>query len=153
EKRKLLVTTFIHNRPMLDAISQALSEFPPDPGFAVIQYCCPNDWGLYQVLNPSIGRIGPHPEILGFDYAGENWGQARHPFVQADFMARRLKEARTHSRRIAGLIGYVSWYGRRALGTFNEANIAAAARLAESPDLDPRVILTGWCERRFGGPA
>ena len=38
-----------------------------------------------------------------FDYAAENWGQGAHPFVQVDFMARRLREARARSPRIAGL--------------------------------------------------
>ncbi|GMU25075.1 MAG: hypothetical protein AMXMBFR13_51460 [Phycisphaerae bacterium] len=150
ERRKLLVTTFIHHPARLQAIAEALRRFPSHPDLAVVQYCCPNDWGLYEVLNPSIGRVGPHPEILAFDYAGENWGQGAHPFVQIEFMARRLRQARGLSPNIAGLAGYVAWYGRRALGTFNEANIYAGAALAADPDRDPHSILLAWCTQRFG---
>lgn len=149
ERRKLLVTTFIHHPARLQAIAEALRSFPSHPDLAVVQYCCPNDWGLYELLNPAIGQVGPHPEILAFDYAGENWGQGAHPFVQVEFMARRLQQARRLSPRITGLAGYVAWYGRRALGTYNEANIHAGAGLAAEPDRDPRSILLEWCTQRF----
>jgi hypothetical protein len=150
EHRKLIVATFIHNLPMLEAIAEVLRALPADPDFAVMQYCCPNDWGLYELINPSLGRVGPHPEILAFDYAAENWGQGVYPFVHVDFMVRRLREARARSRNIAGLAGYVSWYGRRSLGSFNEANIYAGTALTRSPDRDGADILHEWCAKRFG---
>lgn len=150
EKRKLLVTTFIHRPHKLEAIAEALRGIPPDPGLAVIQYCCPNDWGLYELVNPSLGRVGPHPEILAFDYAAENWGQGAHPFVQVEFMARRVREARAGGANLAGLAGYVAWYGRSALGTFNEASIHAGAALAKDPERDGGEILREWCAARFG---
>ena len=151
ENRRFMVGTFIHNPRMLEAIAEALREFPPHPDFAVLQYCCPNDWGLYAILNPSIGRVGPHPEILGFDYNAENWGQSVQPFVQVDFMARRVREARARSARFAGIAGWTAWYGHRTLiGTFNEANVHAGAELAANPERDPGDILREWCVRRFG---
>ena len=115
EHRKMLVTTFIHSQEMLDAVAEALRSFPPDPDFMVVQYCCPNDWGLYALTNPSIGRVGPHPEVLGFDTCAENWGQGAHPFIQSEFMARRLREARQRGGNIVGLAGYVAWWSRSAL--------------------------------------
>jgi hypothetical protein len=150
ERRKLLVTTFIHRLERLEAIAEALRSLPPHPDLAVLQYCCPNDWGLYELVNPSLGRVGPHPEILGFDYAAENWGQGVHPFVHVEFMADRLREARRRSDRIAGLAGYVSWYGRSVLGTFDEANVYAGKALAETLDRDGSEILQAWCMNRFG---
>jgi len=45
ENRKLLVTTFIHHPERLNAITEALREIPPHQNLAVVQYCCPNDWG------------------------------------------------------------------------------------------------------------
>lgn len=154
EHRKFLMGTFIHSLPMLDAISQVLREIPPDPDFSVLQYCCPNDWGLYAIFNPSIGRVGPHPEILGFDYNGENWGESVYPFVHVDFMAERLREARARSKNIVGVAGWTSWYEHRTLiGTYNEANVFAGVALAENPDRDPKEILRTWCAKRFGEPA
>jgi len=150
EHRKMMVTTFIHSREMLDAVAEALRSFPPDPGFMVVQYCCPNDWGLYVLTNPSIGRVGPHPEVLGFDTCGENWGQSAHPFIQSQFMARRLREARQRGANIVGLAGYVAWWSRTALGTLNEANVYTAQTLLRSPDREGRDILREWCVRRFG---
>ena len=47
ERRKMLVTTFIHSKEMLDALAEALRSFAPDPSFMIVRYCCPNDWGLY----------------------------------------------------------------------------------------------------------
>ncbi len=154
EHRKFMVGTFIHSLPMLEAISQALREFPPDPDFAVLQYCCPNDWGLYDIFNPSIGRVGPHPEILGFDYNGENWGESVYPFIQVDFMVQRLREARARSANIVGVAGWTAWYEHRTLiGTFNEANVYAGAQVAVHPDRDPQEILRDWCANRFGDEA
>ncbi len=150
ERRKMMVTTFIHSREMLDALAEALRSFPPDPDFMVVQYCCPNDWGLYMLTNPSIGRVGPHPEVLGFDTCAENWGQGSHPFVQSEFMARRFQEARQRSGNVVGLAGYVAWWSRTALGTFNEANVYTAQALLRSPDRDGREILREWCAKRFG---
>ena len=153
ERRKLLVATFIHRPERLAAVAAALRGIPPHRDLSVVQYCCPNDWGLYELANPAIGQVGPHPEILAFDYAGENWGQGAHPFIQVDFMARRLRESLACGARVAGLAGYVAWYGRSALGTLNEANIAAAAALAADFSRDAREILHAWCEERFGAPA
>jgi hypothetical protein len=150
ERRKMMVTTFIHSKEMLDAVAEALRSFPPDPDFMVVQYCCPNDWGLYMLTNPSIGRVGPHPEVLGFDTCGENWGQGSHPFVQSEFMARRLREARQRGANITGLAGYVAWWSRSALGNLNEANTYTAQTLLGAPDRDGREILREWCAKRFG---
>ena len=118
-----------------------------------MQYCCPNDWGLYALLNPAIGKVGPHPEILGFDCAAENWGQGVHPFVQVEFMAQRLAEARQRSTNIVGICCWVSWYGRQALGTFNEASIYAGYALERQPTRPGPEILREWCARRFGPSA
>lgn len=150
EGRKLLVTTYCFSLETLETVAGVLRTFPAHPDFAVVQYCCPSDWGLCEVMNPSIGRIGPHPEILAFDYAAENWGIGAHPFIQVEFMVRRLREARERGANPAGLAGYVAWYGRSALGTFNEANIFAAAALAENPDRNADDILHEWCTQRFG---
>jgi hypothetical protein len=150
EHRKMLVTTFIHSKEMLDALAEALRSFPPDPSFMVVQYCCPNDWGLYRLTNPSIGRVGPHPEVLGFDTCAENWGQASHPFIQSEFMARRLREARERGGNIVGLAGYVAWWSRTALGTLNEANVYTARALLRSQGRDGRDVLHEWCAKRFG---
>ncbi len=150
EKRKMMVTTFIHNPKMLEATAEALRSLPPDPGFAVLQYCCPNDWGLYELVNPSIGRVGPHPEILGFDSCGENWGQGAYPFVQSAFMSQRLREARARSKNIAGLASYVAWTDHTALGNFNEANLYTCQALTRNPTRDGREILREWCAKRFG---
>ena len=153
EGRKLLVTTFIHRPERLEAVAEALRSVSPHEDFAVLQYCCPNDWGLYELENPAIGHVGPHPEILGFDYAAENWGQSTHPFIQVDYMARRLGAARERGAHIVGIAGYVAWYGRRALGTLNEANLYAAAALAQDPTCDAEHILLEWCTQRFGEQA
>lgn len=154
EHRRLVVTTFIHRPETLEAIAEACRGFPPDPEFWVLQYCCPNDWGCHATLNPAIGRCGPHPEILGFDYAAENWGRGAHAFVQTEFMARRLREARARNPNIAGLIGYVSWHTSPSIfGTFDEANIAAAGALCRDPGRDGGEILHDWCAKRFGEPA
>jgi hypothetical protein len=154
EKRRFMVGTFIHSKEMLDAVAEALRSFPPHPDFAVLQYCCPNDWGLYEIFNPSIGRVGPHPEILGFDYNSENWGQSTHPFIQVDFLARRLREALARSANLVGVAGWTAWYGHRTLiGTLNEANVYAGAALAARPDRDPGDILHEWCAKRFGDTA
>jgi hypothetical protein len=150
ERRRLLVTTFARDRQMLDAIASALRSIPPDSDLAVVQYCCPGDWGLYALVNPSLGRVGPHPEILGFDACGENWGQGSHPFVQSEWMASRLREARGRGANIAGLACAVGWEGRTALGTLNEANLYAARELLRSPERDGRSILREWCAHRFG---
>jgi hypothetical protein len=150
ERRKMMVTTFIHSKEMLEALAEALRSFPPDPDFMVVQYCCPNDWGLYVLTNPSIGRVGPHPEVVGFDTCAENWGQGSHPFIQSEFMARRLREARRRSGNIVGLAGYVAWWTRSALGTLNEANVYTTQALLRSPDRDGREILDEWCAQRFG---
>lgn len=153
EGRKLLVTTFVHRPERLEAVAEALRGIPPHEDFAVVQYCCPNDWGLYELANPSIGRVGSHPEILAFDYAAENWGQGAHPFIQVDFMTQRLRAAREHGANVIGLAGYVAWYGRSALGTLNEANVWAAAALAENSERDAGDILHEWCADRFGDNA
>ena len=153
ERRKLLVTTFIHRPERLQAVAEALRGVPPHEDLAVVQYCCPNDWGLYELTNPSIGHVSPHPEILGFDYAAENWGQGTHPFIQVDFIAQRLRAAREQGANVIGIAGYVAWYGRSVLGTLNEANVSAAASLAKNPERDPADILYEWCTERFGDSA
>jgi len=151
ERRKLAVATFIHRLPKLEAVCTALRSFPPHPDFAVLQYCCPSDWGLYALMNPAIGKVGGHPEILGFDYAAENWGQGAHPFVHADFMVRRFREARALGSRLVGIAGYVAWYGKSVLGTLNEANVWAGSVLAREPPAAD--LLHDWCGRRFGPEA
>jgi hypothetical protein len=151
ENRKFMVSTFIHNKLMLDAIAEALREIPPDPNVIVLQDCCPNDWGLYELANSSNGHMGPHPEIIGFDTCGENWGQGAHPFIQVEYMVRRMQQARADSKTIAGVAGFTGWLGgRSALGTLNEANVYACQALRASPDRDGRGISS--CRRRWDRP-
>lgn len=153
EDRQLLVATFTSSREMLNSVAEALRSFPPNPNFAVVHYCCPGDWGLYALTNPAIGHVGPHPEILGFDACGENWGQGSYPCIQAAFMATRLQAARLKSNRLIGVATCVGWGQNLAFGSLNEANLFAAQALAQSPERSGDDILREWSANRFGESA
>ncbi len=157
--RRLMVATFIHSPKKLNVLIQALRKIEPDPALSILQYSCPSDWGVLMVPNPAIGEVGAHPEILCFDYSGENWGQGSIPFCQADYMARQWNRAMKLDANIVGTAGYTSWYGRGAIDTINQVNIFAGCELAKglgrSGGQQPsgRQIVEHWIENRYGKEA
>ena len=148
--RRLIVTTFIHSPKKLEVVAEALRSMDPDPSLLVLQYSCPSDWGVLAIPNPIIGRVGKHPEIMCFDYCGENWGQSRIPFCQVHYMFEQWNRATGLGVNLAGTNGYTSWFDKTCLGTLNGVNVTAGRALALQTQQSPDQLLNSWIEERFG---
>ena len=148
--RRLIVTTFIHSPKKLEIVAEALRSMNPDPSLQVLQYSCPSDWGVLAIPNPTIGRVGKHPEIMCFDYCGENWGQGSIPFCQVHYMFEQWNRAAGLGVDLVGTNGYTSWFDKTCLGTLNEVNVAAGKALAAGSQQGPDQFLDSWIEERFG---
>ncbi len=148
--RRLIVTTFIHSPKKLEVVAEALRSMDPDPSLLVLQYSCPSDWGVLAIPNPAIGRVGNHPEIMCFDYCGENWGQSRIPFCQVHYMFEQWNRAAGLGVDLVGTNGYTSWFDKTCLGTLNDVNVAAGKALAMGSERSPDQLLSSWIEERFG---
>ena len=148
--RRLIVTTFIHSPKKLEVVAEALRAMDPDPSFQILQYSCPSDWGVLAIPNPTIGRVGNHPEIMCFDYCGENWGQSRIPFCQVHYMFEQWNRAARLGVHLVGTNGYTSWFDKTCLGTLNGVNVAAGRALALGTQQRPDQLLNSWIEERFG---
>ena len=148
--RRLIVTTFIHSPKKLEVVAEALRSMDQDPNLLVLQYSCPSDWGVLAIPNPTIGRVGNHPEILCFDYCGENWGQASIPFCQVHYMFEQWERAADLGVNLIGTNGYTSWLDKTCLGTLNGVNVAAGKALALRTHQAPGKFLNSWIEESFG---
>lgn len=150
--KRLLVSTFTNYYPMrLEALLRAIRRIPPSDHFAVLNWICPSDWGLFPVVNPAIGRVGGHPEVLNFDFSGENWGEGLLPLGQLDLVADRLRNAFARGAHVAGLSGFINWWiPQNVFGTPNEVNLFGAPRLLQNPEKDPAELYGEWLTLRYG---
>ncbi len=153
--KHFIISSFTNYYPeRLETLARAIRRFAPSPNFAVMNWICPSDWGLFRVLNPAIGHVGGHPEILNFDFSGENWGEGNVPLGQLDYVAERLHASLGRGANIAGLSAWVNWWiPQNVFGTPSEVNLYGLPLLLESPGTDPARLYEAWLERRYGKEA
>lgn len=151
----LIVCTMVNYYPdRLQTLLRAIRRIPHSDNFTVLNWVCPSDWGLFRVINPAIGNVGGHPEILNFDFSGENWGEGVLPLGQLDFVAERLRTALSRGANVAGISGFVNWWiPQNIFDTPSEVNLFGAPLLLENPGRDPAELYETWLERRYGEPA
>lgn len=150
--KRLLVCTFTNYYPRrLQTLLSAIRRIPHSDNFGVLNWICPSDWGLYRVINPAIGNVGGHPEILNFDFSGENWGEGVLPLCQLDLVAKRLRTARERGANLAGISGFVNWWiPQNIFDTPSEVNLFGAPLLFKNPDRSPQELYEVWLSRRYG---
>lgn len=155
QNKQLLVSTLTNYYPeRLEALIRAIRRVPPSSHFAVLNDSCPSDWGLIAVLNPAIGRVGGHREILNFDFSGENWGQSLVPLGELDHVADCFRKARARGANIAGVSGWVHWWiPQSVFGTPSEVNLFGMTRILEDADADPAELYQQWLGRKYGKAA
>ena len=106
--KKLLVSTFTKWKFQQENIIKAINLIEDDNYLIVGNWCVPSDWGLIKIINPAIGKFKNKPEVIFFDFCGENWGQGRIPFIQANVIKDRLKFAKDNVSNLKGISGFVS---------------------------------------------
>ncbi|MFC4252797.1 CehA/McbA family metallohydrolase [Sinimarinibacterium flocculans] len=151
--KDVYVRTFYHKGLEIPFLRAALAE--TQRPITVMTKSEPNDFAPYYPLNPLVADVGAHPQFLELDCAGEYWGRSTIPFVAAEYFAQRYRETREQfaagsEGRFIGSACRVDRYEHPALGTLNEANIDAQARLVQNPDTDWREILARFVSTRFG---
>lgn len=153
--KRLLICTMVNYYPeRLQTLLGAIRRIPHSNSFAVLNWICPSDWGLFRVINPAIGNVGGHPEILNFDFSGENWGEGILPLCELDFIAKRLRAALVRGANVAGISGFVNWWiPQNIFDTPSEVNLFGAPLLLENPGRDPRELYEQWLARRYGQAA
>lgn len=133
--KQVLVRTFFHKSVEAGPLASAMQE--TGRPIVVMSKAEPNDFEPYYPLNPLVGNIGNHPQILEFDAAGEYWGRGAIPFVASEYFTFRYWQAMQKADRtdtsIIGSTSRIDRYERSAMGTLNEANIYAQAYLSDTP--------------------
>ena len=156
--KKFILSTFTNRAYRLRDIQAGLKLVPPLSNFYVNQWVVPGDLGEYLVHNPIIGDIGGHPEIITFDFMGENLGQCQVPFCHVDYLKERWTDALKRSENIIGYNGWAlcSWnyhYQQKRpfiLNTPNEINAFTLSCLAENPYTKTDNIWQRWTARCAG---
>lgn len=153
--KRLIICTMVNYYPdRLQTLLRAIRHIPHSDNFAVLNWICPSDWGLFRVINPAIGNVGGHPEILNFDFSGENWGEGVLPLSQLDFFAERLRGSLARGANVAGISGFVNWWiPQNIFDTPSEVNLYGAPLLLENPGRDPKELYEAWLAKRYGEPA
>lgn len=150
--KQVYVRTFYHRYYEIEHLRQALEETTRP--VVVMSKSAPNDFEPYYPLNPLIGDIGPHDQFLELDCAGEYWGRGAIPFVAVEYFAQRYRESRDQfagaESRLIGSTCRVDRYEYSAIGTPNEANVAAQALFTQNPDQDWQTVLGHFIESHFG---
>lgn len=147
--RTLIVSTFSLMPHQMKAITDALKAIPSSEHLVVDNYICPGDWGRIHLLNPAIGEVGGHPELISFDYCGEVWGQSIIPLCQAQFLCNSWQTVMKKNPKVVGMAGYVSWTGN-AVGAPNESSIYTASRMTKESLNSPEQAVLDWASLRYG---
>ena len=150
--KQVYVRTFYHTPDEVDGLRLAMQE--TDRPVIVMSKSEPNDFEPYYPLNPLIGDVGDHPQILELDAAGEYWGQSKIPFVAGEYY--KLRFWQTNNKTEAGggsFIGStcrIDRYSHPAMGTLNEANIYVQTYLLNHPEAGWKDALGGFIQDRYG---
>ena len=112
------------------------------------------DFWRYNDFNPNIGRGGVD-QIIEFECSREYEGKGAFPNYLGELFAADMK--RIHDLGVRGI--WIWNFGGGGGGPklkndrWSRANIDAAVRLAEHPELDPRTVAEAWAAKEFGSKA
>ena len=107
----------------------------------------PQDWQVYYPLNPMIGDVGGNENAVEFDLGCEYWGCSKVPFAMVDYLGGRMHAMA--SKGISGVVVRAERGDDAALGTPNELNLYAMARLVKDADTAPDSIYADWLKQRY----
>jgi hypothetical protein len=112
------------------------------------------DFWRYNDFNPNIGRGGVE-QIIEFQCSREYEGKGAFPNYLGELFATDMRRIRE-----LGVRGVWIWnFGGGAAGPklkndrWSRANIDAAVRLRDNPELNPRAVAETWAAKEFGSSA
>lgn len=139
---------------------------------AAVRVMTKTDIGDFQQTdphNPLLGAFGDRMQVVEFDLCGEYLGRAWVPWCAPEYVAYRWRHA--VAKGVSGAVGRVDAFdfghhldcapygvpspvgGSHALGTPNEINLFAFARLLEDPETPRETIWKDWTSTRYGPDA
>lgn len=145
-RKDLFVRTFSYEPSELKFICDGLKLSTAE--IIVMTKCQPHDWQPFYPDNPAIGDVGDHPQIVEFDLGYEFLGLSRIPYIDLEYLARRLSHGM--SRDIEGAVLRVERLDWRATDTPNWATIEIFTRMLLNPCLDRTKAYRQWLEARYG---
>jgi hypothetical protein len=112
------------------------------------------DFWRYNDFNPNIGR-GNIPQIVEFQCAREDEGKGAFPDFMGPEHAEALRRARDLGVKSVWIWNFGGGWGGPYIKSerWVRANIEATARLAQDPDLSPRLLAGQWAAKEFGPSA
>jgi hypothetical protein len=148
--KELFVRTFVHEPAEIAWHSEGLAGVSGIP-FTGMHKGPVQDWQPYNPHHPCIGNIGDHPSVLELDLAGEYYGLSELPFASPEYYWYRLNHSWLNKG--IGAVLRVQRGGHHALGTPNEVNMLAVARLVEDRDTTFKAIWNEFVETHYGADA
>ncbi|HUV05311.1 MAG TPA: hypothetical protein VMX94_09415 [Armatimonadota bacterium] len=147
--KQLVVRSFCHQPSELQFIRDGFAQAKSD--FVVMSKCQPHDWQPFYPHNPLIGNVGGRPQIVEFDCGHEFLGQGEIPYIDVEYMKRRLDY--DVSKGIVGAVARIERYGNHALDTPNWADVYVLSKLMQDPSRDPNCLLEEYVSQRYGKKA
>ena len=157
-KRKLIWRTWdlgnngFHANPKV--YDRVLEGLPERKGLILSIKFTQTDFWLYNDFNPNIGR-GNIPQIVEFQCAREDEGKGAFPDFMGLEHARAMRQARDFGVKGAWIWDFGGGWGGPFIKSdrWVRANIEATTRLAQDPDLSPRLLAEQWAAKEFGAAA
>ena len=147
--KQLFVRTFSYEPAELKYICDGLKQSKAE--IIVMTKCQPHDWQPFYPDNPAIGDVGEHPQVIEFDLGYEFLGLSRIPYIDLDYLAKRLSY--DISKGAAGAVLRVERLDWWAVDTPNWANADIFTRMLSNPCLDQKAEFRKWLEARYGKEA
>lgn len=149
QNKELFVRTFSYEPQELKYISDGLKTSKSD--IIVMLKCQPMDWQPFYPDNPAIGNVGNHPQIVEFDLGHEFTGRSRTPYIDLDYLERRLNYAL--DKNIAGAVLRIERHQFHSLDTPNWGSVVVFSAKLNNPCLDQKKSFREWIENRYGKEA
>jgi len=131
-----------------------LAGLPERKGLILSLKFTQTDFWRYNDFNPNLGR-GHIPQIVEFQCAREDEGKGDFPDFMGPEHAEALRQARDLGAKGAWIWDFGGGWGGPYIKSerWVRANIEATARLAQDPDLSPRLLAEQWAAKEFGPSA
>lgn len=142
----LVVRSFCYEPSELQFIKDGFALAKSD--FTVMTKCQPHDWQPFYPDNPLIGNVSGHPQIVEIDCGHEFLGQADIPYIDVEYVKRRLSYG--VSKGIVGAVARIERYSNHALDSPNWADVFVFSKLLQDPSDDPNRLLNEYLAKRYG---
>ncbi len=147
--KKLIVRTFTWHPEELEGVLGCVRRLPEDT--IIMTKCVPQDWQMRGIHHPALGNVGPHPEIVEYDIAGEYFLLDS----VANCMPRKLKRHFDYGleKGVDGICVRVDRWHAETIYTPQEFNLWAMGMFASGKTDSIDEVWRAWAKERYGEKA